>query len=267
MSTPVSIGSMPAFALAYRQGYIAEADPVVKQTLSLAQLYELKGTFADAQGRDDFRESAAQAAEQQTQDNSGFDPYAFYVGKVERSFTDTGSSKLEQTDLQDYVNRTGRTVRSLTGELRWDWGKGVFTLASPRIQGAAGFLADAGPIALPDLEIRCTNHYVAIFAVSLDGEPLKTSRKMLVQVVTGERPSSWRSSPSGQDDRIRIDELKKSGDTWRVRRPEGVLKLKHGPFTATPLRLNGYADGGTMACADGSIGLARDCCWYLLDRD
>jgi hypothetical protein len=267
METPVGLGSIPAFALAYRRGYIEEAAPVVRQTVSLPQLYELKGTFADAQGRDDFRETESQVAAHWEQDNSGFDPYAFYVGKVERTFSDAGSGKLEQTDLRDYVKRTDKIVRSSTGELRWDWGAGVFTLNSARIQGAAGFLADAGPIALPDLDILCTNHYAGIFVVSLDGEPLKTSRKMFVQVITGERPSSWKSSPSGQDDRVRIDELKKSGDSWRVRRPEGELSIKHGSFRVTPLRLNGYADGDAIPCADGTIDLGRDCCWYLLDRE
>ena len=49
----------------------------------------------------------------------------------------------------------------------------------------------AGPIVLGDVTIQSGNEYAAVSVVSLDDAPLKTSRKILVQVGTMMRPTGW----------------------------------------------------------------------------
>ena len=81
----------------------------------------------------------------------------------------------------------------MTGEVALDYGKGLCTVDAPKAQGACGFLAKAGPIALRDLGINATNAYAAILAVPLDDLPLATSRKVLIQVTTAARPTGWKT--------------------------------------------------------------------------
>jgi len=70
----------------------------------------------------------------------------------------------------------------------WNYGEGVVRVDTPRAQGAVGFLARAGTIKLKDVTIDCGNEFASAIVISLDGEPLAASRKILVQVVTEDKP-------------------------------------------------------------------------------
>ena len=68
---------------------------------------------------------------------------------------------------------------STTGELKLDYGKGLFLVNSPRAQGASGNLSLAGKIELPVVTISSELDLAHILVVPLDDEPLATSRRML----------------------------------------------------------------------------------------
>jgi hypothetical protein len=69
---------------------------------------------------------------------------------------------------------------SSTGELYWNFKKGVFEIAAEKIQGAAGFLSADKSFSFSSLKIKCSNKYAAIFLTSLDGKPLLKSSRMLL---------------------------------------------------------------------------------------
>jgi|GEM_PF-3327556 len=83
----------------------------------------------------------------------------------------------------DYLPTTGATwVRSDTGELWRDWSIGVATIDTPRAQAAYGRLG-AGPVDLSDVSIEVTNPFAVVAVVSLDGSPLRDSRRILITAV------------------------------------------------------------------------------------
>ena len=83
-------------------------------------------------------------------------------------------------------------MRSATGELTWDFGKGVVTLNSPRTQGAVGFLSKAGRVELKDVVIGSANDFGAVIVTSLDEKPLASSRRALSQAMTEEKHFGWK---------------------------------------------------------------------------
>jgi hypothetical protein len=74
------------------------------------------------------------------------------------------------------------TIRSDTGELQRDWGAGVETIDTPRSQAAFGWIGGR-TIKLHDVEIRIETPKATVALTSLDGQPIASSKKVLVTVV------------------------------------------------------------------------------------
>jgi hypothetical protein len=91
------------------------------------------------------------------------------------------------------VDRKAGTVATRDGALVWEFERGLVRLAAPRAQGITGFLAGAGRVELPDVVIESANEYGSVLVVSLDGEPIARSRRLLIQAVTEDRPSGFRA--------------------------------------------------------------------------
>jgi hypothetical protein len=65
------------------------------------------------------------------------------------------------------------------------------------MQGVAGFLKSAGGrFELADVKIESEDHYVSVSVVSYDGETLRDSRRILIQVGTTERLTDWKTERS-----------------------------------------------------------------------
>ena len=116
---------------------------------------------------------------------------AYFVGKVTQGFTQDGPSRLASEDIDGYVDLDAKVIRSVTGELEWDYGGGVVTVDTPMSQGATGFLKAYGAVETADLLISSGNGYVSILAISLDGKALAESGKVLVQAMTDEKNKGW----------------------------------------------------------------------------
>jgi hypothetical protein len=259
VSCPVIAGAFPAAALAYRRGDIRVADPVVSQVLSLDDLFALKGSgVSTASALDELRARDVPAGAAVTGAVSNFDPLSFYVGRVEREFAaDTARSR--QLQLASHIDRTAKTVSSLTGELKWDWGRGLVTINTARTQGAAGFLSQAAPVTLGDVTIECANEYAAIVVISLDERPLGSSRKMLIQTMTEERPYGFRAVNG------RIESL--GSAPFGVRQIKATIRLKSAAGnTLTALDENGYARGQPKRIDGAAVELAPDSVYHILQR-
>jgi hypothetical protein len=239
-SCPVIAGTFPAAALAYRRGDVIEPAPAVRRVLRLEDLFALKGSAASAQAFDKLRlKDVPAAAGKRT--SGGLDPLSFYVGPVERVIGKDGR-RGGGVDLSKYINRAKKKVTSVGRQLAWDYGQGLVTINTPRCQGAAGFLAKAGPIALANVTIASENEYGAIIAVSLDGKTLASSRKILIQAMTEERPYGFRAVGG------RITNL--GGAPFGVRKIAARVSLKLSRLTssvrATVLDENGYPRKGSL---------------------
>jgi hypothetical protein len=119
------------------------------------------------------------------------DPWSFLVGPVSNRFT-PDTSRVWAANLDSLIDRSSQTIRSSTGEVSWSYGDGVVRLSTPRTQGAFGFLGGVGALDLGDVVVRCGNEYASVVVTSLDGKPLRTSGRILVQAVTEEQAYGWR---------------------------------------------------------------------------
>jgi hypothetical protein len=180
------------------------------------------------------------------------DRLAFFVGKVDRELTD-GPTGVETVPLADYIDHGRKLVRSLTGQLRWDYGNGVVTVDTPYAQGACGFLKAAGPLTLGDVTIESGNEYGAILVVSLDGRPLAESQRVLVQAGTEDWPYGFATQPAGDEKRI----VSLGGYPPNVRKVDAGVTLRNAAVTgAAVLDGNGYITGREAESTRRGDGLA-----------
>jgi len=230
---PLTAGAFPAAALQYRRGDVKEAGNAAYEIVSADDLYSLKGSsLASSAALDELRRGDRREAGEAA---VPFDPLTFYVGRVAREYGPRSRAP-EIRDLSRYANAGGRAIDSLTGELHWDYGQGLARVNTPRSQGAAGFLAKAGRIELNDIAIECGNEYASAMVIALDDQPLATSKRILIQTVTEERPYGFRT------DGDRITAL--GGPPLGVRRIAAKVWLHNRAASgvrAIALDKNGYA--------------------------
>jgi hypothetical protein len=115
---------------------------------------------------------------------------------VARSFAGRPAESF-RLGVGDRIDREKKTVRSVTGELSLDYGRGVVTLDASRAQGAAGFLGRVGPVKLGRATIDMKNDYGTVTVVALDDLELERSRKILIQCMTVEQFHGFRASGPG----------------------------------------------------------------------
>jgi hypothetical protein len=205
-ATPMLMGQWPAAALMYRLGYVKQAAPAVHEQRSLEDIFERRmPIIAEDAGYDPNRDKDYLSKESNVK--NGVNPLAYLVGPVEVTY---GGDPAKSTvvDLAKYIDPSTKSIASITGELKWDYGNGLCTLSAPKAQGVTGFLKKAGAIKLADVTIASGNDYATVLLVAMDDKPLGTSGKVLVQVGTTERPAGWKTRPAkvdGQDGEQIVD--------------------------------------------------------------
>ena len=216
-NVPPIMGEFPACALLYRQGYLQQGAPVIHEERPLSDVWERKAPLIAEDGS--FDPNRPGTAVKQSNIPNGAAPYAFLVGPVEVKYGgDPASTKV--ADLTPFIDTQNGIVKSETGQIRLNYKEGVCVVNAPKAQGATGFLDKVGPLALSDVTITSGNPYATVLAVSMDGLPLKTSRKVLVQVGTAARPTGWQAQETDY----------KSDDGKQTLHGYQVVKVGTGPF-------------------------------------
>ncbi len=190
-TTPMMLGQFPATALAFRKGYIAQAEkPVVYEERSLEDIWQQKTPLiAESDVWDPNRDQGEMPVESKIK--TPVDPLAFCVGPVEVKYGGKASNNWVSPQLDQLIDKDAQILKSVTGQITTDYGKGVYMVDAPKFQGTAGFLNTMPRIELGDTVIQCRNDYASVVAVCLDDKPLKESRQVLVQVGTVARPDGW----------------------------------------------------------------------------
>ncbi len=262
--TPAIFCQFPAEALQFRRGDVKEAPTVIHQVLNLDDLYAFKGTgYSEEEHFDELRKAdipkellASTMAKAVT--DSSVDPFSFYVGKVVRSFGDD-KSKSVKTDFSSYIDRKNKIVKSITGELLWNYNRGFVTVDTKNSQGITGFLSKAGPIELGDLTIDSKNEYGCIHVISLDNSPLATSKKILVQAFTEEKTSGWEV-----DENNKILNLGKSPKL--IKNIEAAIVFKNGIKKAIALDGEGYFKENLSVDNPSKLTLPLDSMYIIVER-
>jgi hypothetical protein len=190
--------------------------------------------------------------------DESIDPYAYFVGRVQRVF---GKGEPVRTDLRPYIDAQHKTVKSITGQVTWDYGRGLLTADTPCSQGMTGFLSHGGAVRLGDVTIESANDYGAIQAISLDGQPLARARKILVQAFTQEQPSGFTVDATGKI-------LKLGKPPLVIKNIAAMVSFRGSPVVkATALDAHGYARGQAAVTLGGSsVILPADALYTVVER-
>lgn len=262
IGTPAYAGQFPAAALIYRKGYVAEGEPVAELAVDPAGLSDLRPSplFADP-SLDELRKADEPGTE--GDGTTAVDPLAFLAGPVVRRFDADAATRIDRDALGEAIRRQrGQvvSVAAVSGQLRWDARRGLVGLNAPKAQGVCGRLDRSKLVNLPDVQWRCENEVASLLAVSLDDKPLSESARVLVQVMTEDRPYGFAVKGG------RIADLGRQ--PFNVRRIDAQVKLAGRPVrTMRILDGNGYVRE-TRQLKDGAgwLVLPPEAIYVILER-
>jgi hypothetical protein len=138
----------------------------------------------------------------------------------------------------------------------------VLTIDAPAAQGISGDLRKAGDAALKDLTISSRLELGHIVAVGLDGRPLATSRRILLQAMSEEKAADFGTEPAPGGEK-KITSI--GHDPWLAKELEGVVKFKRSDASrlkVTALDFNG--DPVRSIGTASEIRLAPSTIYYLI---
>ena len=238
-SDPETLGQFPAAALLYRTGDVRKGSTVIHEERTRDELNqrEVPVLSEDPSFDPNHNGSDARAGASQT---TAADPLAYLVGPVEVKY-DGDPSKTVVKDISKYIS--GDTVASDTGELSLDKGVGLFRMDTPRAVSVSGFLKSAGSdFKFKNAEILSDNDYGTITLVSMDDQPLTSSKRVLVQIGTVARPTGWQQEAATGEKGEKGWKVVTAGKMpWQVRNTQASVELHNGSLTkATLLDPAGY---------------------------
>jgi hypothetical protein len=235
---------------------------VVDLNLKIGDLEKLQGTPMPQDASFDELRLKDVPTGTQLKANSVIDPLVHYAGRTNVTFSETGGpAKLKS--LTSLVDRTAQTVASTTHQLKLDYGKGTLTINAPSAQGLSGNLKEAGPTETTDLTISSDLELGHIIAVSLDGKPLATSKKILLQAMSEDQPSGYRTEDAGKGMKRIVDIGR---NPWLVKDLAGAVKFKRADAASlkvTRLDFNGYPLKAIGAANE--IKLDSQSVYYLIE--
>lgn len=258
LMAPSQMAQFPAAALIYRKNLVRVGDVLAKVNLNTNDLLNLKGTPLPQDANLDELRLKDVPLRGEIKPGQRVDPLIHYAGRAEVTFTDA-PSKSEIKDLGPMIDRTKQEVRSSTGELALNYKDGVLTINAPRAQGVSGNLRGSR-VHLEDTTLTSDSDNIHMIVVSLDGEKLSNSKRMLLQVMSEEKPTGFRveDSPGGV---LKIADIGR--DPWQVKTITGSVAFKT-PVQIQRLDFNGYPIGEKKTGAE--IQLAPATIYYLLTR-
>lgn len=268
LTAPTQFGQFPAAALVYRKSLVDAGDVMADVALPVESLLTLQGTplpqdaaFDELRLKDVPRGTTLQQGQR-------IDPLIHYVGRTHVWFPEPDSKNSGTTKLlplSGLIDHEARTIVCSTNQLKLNWNLGTLTINAPSAQGASGNLAASGKISLNDLELRIPRETAHTLLVALDDLPLSKSRKMLLQLMTEEKATGFRTEI--QDDRRR--RIVSIGENpWLVRKLEGEVWLKRpdaASLKVTPLDQFGQRTAQSLR-AD-PLKLLPETLYYLVESN
>ncbi len=272
-STPMLMGMFPAAALVFRNGYLAEGEPVVVERRTLDSVFRREPPAIDDNEIYGVSRETQEAKSTRRADGR-ISRAAFLVGPVQMQLGDKRASKV--SDFAKHLDPQRGVIHSNTRQLEWNYKLGLCTMNAPKAQGVTGFLKQAGgAFKLRDVTITSQNDYAAVSVVSLDGADLRSSKRVLIQVGTTARLTGWQTRPvtfDFQKQKINGEQITNAGrPPWRIRDTQVTVTLNNSAIrNARRVTLAGR-DGGEIALKRSrdsvTIDLPRDVMYVVLSDD
>jgi len=265
--SPGIMGNFPAAALMYRMNHVQRGRCVIEEHRPLADLWRRRTPLVVEGNKYDPNRDTRHPGENGS--CGRVSPLALLVGPVVVSY-EAGQTKI--ADFRPYIDEIRKTVRSVTGQVLWDYGKGVCTLDAPKAQGATGFLKKVGKLKMSDVEMTVGNDYATVSVVSMDNLSLRMSRKVLVQVGTVARPAGWKVKPASWSDKqgrhTGLEVISYGKAPWMIVENDLSLTLSNDIVTrATAVSPNGEAQAEVPIKREGgkvSFRMPADAMYLVL---
>ncbi|WP_020533492.1 T9SS type A sorting domain-containing protein [Flexithrix dorotheae] len=229
VSTPGQIGMFPANALLYRLGFLKEGEVVVHEERTLSSIWNREvPLISESNSFDPNRDEWGNSGNELETEIS---PIAHLTGPIEVKYDGNPENNKISEELDNLIDYKNKTVKSITGELNWNYKEGIVTMNAPSAQGICGFIGEKKSFELSDVTIETENNYAAINVVAMDEKALKESEKILIQIGTIYRPSGWVETKTtfkideNEVEGFRIDNTGKM--PWRAQNTEVTITIKN----------------------------------------
>lgn len=257
---PDVMGGFPAAAYVWRKGLIKTPSPVWRESRPLAEVFGRQiPPLTEEPGFDPNRDTARPGSGAASVVSKA--SYAFALGPVQVAF---GGASVRPTGVDLNADLASGFLRPAGDEVLWNFRQGYLTVTTPQAVGVAAHFDRTPGFALGDVTVAVTSPMLlSLWVVSLDGQPLRQSRRVLVQVVTPAQPTGWQDVPAqvdgGGGNRVPGRQVVSIGRApWQVRQAEGSIRLRNpGLRTLTlldpnlmPLRTE------AVTAKDGQISVA-----------
>jgi hypothetical protein len=269
LCSPVMMGQFPAAALVFREGLVAEGASVTKIALKVNDLLQLKGTpLPQDAALDELRLADVPQGTKASAGNRPIDPLVHFVGRTDVRVLPSGEiadGTGPTASTLHSLDRKGKLVSAADRSLMLDFDKGVLLLDSPTAQGLVGDLSSKPNHETSLLEVSSKLVNACVLLVSLDGKPIKESKRMLLQVMSEEKPTDFRVEDLG-DGKRRIANIGR--DPWLVREIEGSVTFKTADAASlkiTKLDQNGVKTGA--ATSGPKLKLDPKTVYYVIERN
>ena len=247
-SSPQVLGGFPATAWMFHKGYIKRGQISVDEKRAFdGDLWELSVPVITEDTH--FDPNRPGTARSKSNIIGGAPFAAFMIGPVEIEYGKDPAGTTVNLHGNAPDDLAKGVIKSSTGEVLMDTTRGICVINAPCAQGVAGFLAEAETVTTDVFTFDIFNDYGAALAVSLDGLPLATSKKILLQITTQSRPDGWADELTTRDGKEVIRIKNTGGGThnagknhWLVKNASGIVAIKNAGLTkATLCDANFYA--------------------------
>ncbi len=260
LMSPTQMGQFPAAALIYRRGLVSEGAVLADIHLKLDDLLALKGSPMPQDAAFDELRLADVPEGTEVKPGDRIDPLIHFAGRTSVTIDERGGeSRLEPLD--SLIDRDAKRVRSSNGQVLLDYGRGLMAINAPEAQAAVGALGEVPKITLADVQIESDLELGAVIAVALDDQPLATSSRILLQVMSEEKSNGFETTEQG--DVKRIESIGKN--PWLVKEIRGTVRFKRPDAASLEVTaLDGNGDAIEVVGDAAEIQLRPDVLYYLI---
>jgi len=258
-SVPGIVGQFPANSLLYRLGYLKPGQVVVHEEKPMDKLWNREvSPIIEETNFDPNRDTKNNLNKG---NESEISPLAFLTGKVEVLYGGEASKTLISPSLMQLIDLDKKVVKSSSGEMEWDYGKGICRVVSDKACGVCGFLKGSKKFTLGNVQISTNNNYAAIWVVSMDNQSIIKSGKILIQIGTIYQPTGWKEEEvdfkADNQDLHGFKILNTGSMPWKADDAQAVIEISNESLKkASLLDAGGYAIGNVpLRKSKGKISL------------
>lgn len=252
--TPGVLGQFPAFAYAFRTGLLPSGPVATEIEVSENSAFSLQS--AGITENPDIQANLPPPMANPLPAD-GIHPLFWFSGKT-RLRLGSAADSFRVPTLHKELN----TLISAGGAVKWNFENGLLTVDAPSVKVVCGFLDTAGEVSLGSLSVHSPMEFGSICVVSIDGQPIESSKRILVQAFSEE--SNLGAFSEG--DHIRTL-LSAGRPPISVRNLQGEIEIKRADSAELVVSALDYNGGRKVVVATGgSFRLLPSTMYYLIEK-